>query len=435
MVSLGCPKARVDSEVMLAQLQNASYGLSKTPRGADAIVINTCSFLQASTQESIDTILEMADYKSKGKCKCLVVTGCLPARYGDELGPELPEVDAFLTLAEEERLVEVLDAHLGVRTRTHASVDVAFAPRVRTTRGGSAYLKIAEGCNRHCSFCTIPAIRGPQRSRSIDSLLQESRQLVTMGAKELVLIAQDLTAYGTDVGNKNALVQLIDALEGIDGLHWIRLMYAYPWNLSEALIERLGAGRKLLPYLDMPLQHVSERVLRDMRRSVSREEQVNLLRALRSVPDLVLRSTFITGFPGETEAEFEELCDWLQEVQFDRVGVFAYSPEPGTAAAAREDQIPEEIREARRDRLMTLQQGIHEQRLRRLLGRELEVLVEGASAQHPLVMEGRYYGQAPEVDGVVYLSFDESDAEVAPGDLVQVRIDEVREYDLMGEVQ
>ena len=431
LVSLGCPKTRVDTEVMWGVLHQKGWTLTPDPEAADAIVVSTCAFLQSSIEESIDTILECADFKA-GRCKRLVVAGCLPSRFQDDmenLKASLPEVDAFLTTRQIDGILAAIEPHV------YPDPDGDFyLARQTAERQSFAYLKVSEGCNRRCAFCTIPLIRGPQISRPIHSLVQEARQLAESGARELVLVAQELTGYGSDLGIKDGLLRLLDELEPIDGIDWIRLMYTYPWNFTEPLIERLGQG-KILPYVDIPLQHVSQHILDDMRRHVTQEAQDRLLRRLRQIPGMILRTSLIAGYPGETEADVDELVQWLREIRFDRVGVFEYSAEPGTPAGDRPDQIPLELRTQRRDRLMAAQQEIHAQKMAELIGQHLTVLVDGYSPEHELVQQGRYYGQAPEVDGQVYLSYESCDRDTADiGEFVHVEIVEASEYDLVGNV-
>lgn len=438
VVSLGCPKARVDTEVMIGRMREAGYELTPFPELADAIVVNTCSFLQSAIDESIDTILEMADHKVDGPCKNLIVTGCLPSRFGQELAVELPEVDTFLGTSDLYRIGDALKRELPdrayIREGSYLYENEPGAGRFQTTRGASAYLKIAEGCNRTCTFCIIPGIRGKQRSRPIDVVVDEARLLAAQGIKEVVLVAQDLTSYGTDLGDKRSLVQLLRKLEAVPGLEWIRLMYAYPWNFTDELLDIVRNSDKVVRYIDMPLQHINARILKDMRRNVQRDKQADLIRRLRDIDGMVLRTTLITGFPGETDAEFQELADWIQEVEFDRLGVFAYSEEPGTPAAERTDQVEQAVREARRDHIMALQQDIHARKMAAMIGKKLQVLVDGPSEEHPLVLEGRYYGQAPEIDGSVFLSYDDGGRLAMPGEMVHVTIEQAAEYDLLGVV-
>ena len=437
VVSLGCPKARVDTEVMVGLLDREGWSLSDDPDDADAYLVNTCSFLQSSTEESIETILELAQHKADKAGRKLIVAGCLPSRYGAELATELPEVDTFLGTSDIHRIAEAVTGSLPDRAYIRHGYSHLYEgtsdARAILSQGATAFLKLAEGCNRTCTFCIIPTIRGKQRSRPVDQVVAEARRLADAGVKEVVLVAQDLTSYGTDLGDKRSLVTLIDALEQIDGLAWIRLMYAYPWNVSDDLLDRFRAGGKLLRYLDMPLQHISDRILKDMRRNVLRDQQRRLLARLREIDGMVLRTTFIAGFPGETDAEHRELCDWLGEVRFDRVGVFAYSEEPGTDAATRTDQVPVHVREARRDHLLEIQQPIHRAHMQALVGTTQRVIVDGPSAEHPWVLSARTGGQAPEIDGEVLLDLDDPTLDVQPGMMVHVEITGAADYDLVGQ--
>ena len=431
LVSLGCPKTRVDSEVMLGLLRREGWKLTPDPEKADAIIVSTCAFLQSSIEESIDEILDCADYK-QGRCKRLIVAGCLPSRYKDnmdELRSSLPEVDDFLLTNQIADIVHALEP----AKRSDPDKDFCL-DRDLATRQSYAYLKVSEGCNRRCSFCAIPLIRGKQVSRPIDSLVREAESLAQKGVRELVLVAQELTGYGTDLGMKNGLLDLIDRIEPIDGIEWIRLMYTYPWNFSEPLIERLGQG-KVLPYVDIPLQHVSQHILDDMCRHVDATEQDRLIRRLREIPGMVLRTSLIAGYPGETESDVDELETWMKEIRFDRLGIFEFSAEDGTLAATRAGQIPDEVKRERRERLMAVQQEIHAEKMRAMMGQELDILVDGISEEHEIVMEGRYYGQAPEVDGKVFLSYEQTDRDTAQtGDIVKVRVVDSSEYDLVGNV-
>ena len=431
LISLGCPKARVDSEVMLGLLHNEGWQLTPYPEEADAILISTCAFLQSSIEESIDEILEAADYK-QGRCKKLIVAGCLPSRFKsemEELKQSLPEVDAFIQTNSLHEIVHALNAP----KYTDPDSDYFLARRLAGKQSYS-YLKISEGCNRKCSFCVIPMIRGKQISRPMDSLVTEAKMLADNGVRELVLVAQELTGYGSDLGMEDGLLKLLDQIEPIDGISWIRLMYAYPWNFSDALVARVGRG-KILPYVDIPLQHVSQHILDDMRRHIDRASQDALLHKLRAIPNMVLRTSLIAGYPGETEEDVAELEAWMKEIRFDRLGVFDYSPEPGTPAGERKDQIPEEERKARRDHLMEVQQAIQAEKMAAMVGQTLDVLVDGYSEEHELVQEGRYYGQAPEIDGKIYLSYEACEREMVDiGEFVRVEVAESSEYDLVGRV-
>jgi ribosomal protein S12 methylthiotransferase len=438
MVSLGCPKARVDTEVMVGLMGKAGYALTADAGEADALVVNTCSFLESAVSESVETILELAKIKAAHPGRRLIVTGCLPSRYGDELVHELPEVDAFLGTSDLHRIADAVTGQLPDRAYIRQGMSHLYEgiedSRVTTTRGATAFLKLAEGCNRTCTFCIIPTIRGRQRSRPIPVLVEEARRLAAAGIREIVLVAQDLTSYGTDLGDRNSLVKLLRELESVDGIRWIRLMYAYPWNFTDELLDVIRTSEKVLRYVDMPLQHISERVLTEMRRNIQRDAQRRLLGRLREIDGMVLRTTFITGFPGETDADFQELVDWVEEVQFDRVGVFAYSQEAGTPAGDRKDQVPRKVREQRRDALMAAQQRIHRGRIAQLVGQTFDILVDGPSEEHGWVMEGRYYGQAPEIDGTVALSVEDPDIEVLPGTFVRATITGHADYDLVATV-
>lgn len=436
LVSLGCPKARVDSELMAGLMRGDGAELTDDPEEADTIVVNTCAFLESATQESIDTILELANLKTEGRCEQLIVTGCLVQRYGEELPNALPEVDVFLGTNELNKISGAVRGELPERSYLSygSYLYEAGDPRLPITLGGSTYLKIAEGCNRTCSFCIIPDIRGKQVSRGIPDLLREAKLLTDMGIKELVLVAQDLTSFGIDRGLRDGLERLLGGLQEVDGLDWIRLQYCYPWNFTDGLVEILRTADRVVPYVDMPLQHINQRILKSMRRNIQRDGQKRIIEKLRGVDGMVLRTTFITGYPGETDAEFQELCDWVREVEFDRMGVFPYSAEKGTLAADMPDQVDDGVKVARQEQLMLMQQGIAEKRNKALIGRTLDVLVDGPSEQHEYVLEGRYYGQAPEIDGCVYLSFPDEAPYVAPGQFVKVEIEQATPYDLMGVV-
>lgn len=437
MVSLGCPKNRVDSEVMAGKLQEGAYELVPDPATADVIVVNTCAFIEPATEESIDTVLQMARYKEEGTCKKLVVTGCMVQRYGQSLEGELPEVDYFLGTGEYHRITEVLAARAGAVQRTHVDVPLyvhdELAPRLQSWSPHSAYLKISEGCDHRCAFCIIPTLRGRLRSRSVPSLVHEARGLVEAGVVELNLVSQDSTAYGRDLDDGSSLAGLLQGLSELDGLAWIRLHYAYPHGLPDGLLEQLAGNDKVVPYLDIPLQHASGRVLRAMRRGVTRAGQERILDRVRAaVPDLTVRTTFIVGFPGETESDFAELVDFVRAQRFDHVGVFPFCREDGTAAAELDEQVPTEVAEERRDVLLAVQRAISAERLAGWVGREADVLVEGVSAESELLLRGRTAWQAPDVDGQVYLA--SAPAGVAAGQILPARITQAGDYDLVGEI-
>ena len=442
MISLGCPKNRVDSEVMVGQIQeDGEFDMTEDVGDADIAVVNTCGFIEDSKKESIDEILEMTQRKEAGDLEKVVVTGCLSQRYSEELEKEIPEVDTFLGTKTFTAINEALRGELDQKSYIQPGsfiMDNEIA-RTNTIRGGTAYLKIAEGCSRSCSFCIIPKIRGKQNSRTIDDVVSEAKRLGEQGMKEIILVAQDMTSYGIDLNpreNQDYLVRLLRRLEEEDlgDVEWVRMLYMYPWNFTDELLEILQIGEKVLPYVDMPLQHVNKRILRSMRRNITRDKQKELIDRIRAVDEMVLRTTFITGYPGETDEEFRELYDWVEEVEFDRVGVFTYSKEEGTRAAELDDQVPEEVKIERRNALMELQQEISLRKNREWIGYTTDVIVDGISEEHDLVFEGRHYGQAPDIDGKVYLSFDYGGDLPTAGDMIEVEITDATEYDLRGVV-
>jgi ribosomal protein S12 methylthiotransferase len=439
MISLGCPKNRVDSEVMVGLIQqDGSFEMVGSPEEADIVVVNTCGFIDNAKKESIDTILEMIELKTEGALEKVVVTGCLSQRYSAELVKEIPEVDTYLGTQTFPMITKALKGELSDRSYIQPGSflmdnDVA---RTNTIRGGTAYLKIAEGCSRSCSFCIIPKIRGNQRSRTIEDVVAEARRLGAAGVKEIVLVAQDMTSYGIDLdakNNRDYLERLLVALdEQAHEISWVRLLYMYPWNFTDRLIEIMGSSNKILPYVDMPLQHINARILKSMKRNIQRDKQYNLIARLRAMDDVVLRTSFIVGYPGETEEEFQELYDWVKEVEFDRVGVFTYSPEENTVAGELPDQVEEHVKIERYNRLMELQQEISARKNQQWVGQTTEVIVDGVSEEHDYVLEGRHYGQAPDIDGVVYLSFDYGGDAPTPGTIVEVEIQDASAYDLTG---
>ncbi len=435
MVSLGCPKNLVDSEVMLGTLQGSGYALTRDPAEADVIVVNTCTFIGPARQESVDTILEMAEHKRTGRCRRLVVAGCLVQQNHDELQATLPEVDAFVGLNDIERIAEACALSAG--SRFEASRGVARylythdSPRLLATPGYSAYLKVSEGCDHDCSFCAIPSFRGAQRSRSIGSIVTEAKHLAGAGVVELNLIAQDSTDYGTDLRDGTTAAALLRALDGVEGLRWVRVMYAYPNRITEEFIDALASGRRIARYLDMPLQHADTGLLKAMRRGGSAASHARLIARLRArVPGIALRTTFIVGFPGETEQRFGALLRFVDETEFDHVGVFTYSEEKGTSAASLPDDVPAGLKEERRARLMAMQERIAARRHRALIGKTLDVLVEGAHEESEMILCGRTEGQAPEIDGRVLIT--DAPGPLWPGHLVPVRILEAHPHDLVG---
>jgi ribosomal protein S12 methylthiotransferase len=432
MATLGCPKNRVDSEVMLGTLGARGYTLVERPEDASVIVVNTCAFIGPAKQESVDTILELAEYKKSGRCNTLVVTGCLSQRYGPELAKEMPEVDHFLGTGAYVQIGDLLAAEAAPRQvipDPHYVHD-ARTPKVNSSPKWTAYLKISEGCDNACAFCIIPTLRGAQRSRPIDDLVAEARTLAASGVRELNLVAQDLTAYGHDLPGRPQLHQLLEALCAVD-VRWIRLHYAYPRVFPDALIEVMAREPKIAKYLDMPLQHSSDRLLRSMRRGRDSAFLVALLAKLRArVPGLTFRTSLIAGLPGETEEDFELLKEFVRTQRFERMGCFQYSDEEGTAAYDFPDKVPQKVIERRWREVMAIQKRINREQNRALIGKRLEVLVEGPSPESEHLLVGRHEGQAPDIDGVVYIN----DGFGYPGELVTVEVTEAHDYDLVGRV-
>ncbi len=434
--SLGCDKNLVDSEVMLSLLAKDGFTITDDENDAEIAVVNTCSFILDAKQESINTILELSDLKDEGKLKVLIVCGCLAERYADELKEEIPAIDAVLgTMAIPEIVEAVKKALDGEQVAIFPSIDrelPEFAGRMVTTGGHYAYLKIAEGCNKRCTYCAIPAMRGKYRSYPMEHLLKEARYLVEeVGVKELILVAQETTLYGVDLYGEKKLPTLLKELSKIDGLRWIRILYCYPEEITEELIDVMSSEPKVLHYLDVPIQHASDTILKRMGRRTSRAELEEKIVMMRNrIPDICLRTTLISGFPGETEEDFEIVKEFVSKMRFDRLGVFAYSKEEGTPAAEMPDQIPEEVKESRRDELMLIQQEIAFRKAEERIGEEYDVLVEGRIPEDDIYV-GRTYLDAPEVDGFVFF---ESDRELVSGELVRVRIVDCNEYDLIGEL-
>jgi ribosomal protein S12 methylthiotransferase len=433
LASLGCPKNRVDSEVMLAIAERAGYRPTADPSSADAIIVNSCGFIQAAKEESIQTILDLAEHKLTGRCKKLVVTGCLSQRYPEELAAELPEVDHFLGTSDVVLIERVLK---GAAKRVQVGsagrwVMSARNPRRLSTRGGSAFLKLSEGCDRRCSFCAIPQVRGRQRSRSLGDLEREAKRLAAEGVREMNLVSQDSTAYGKDRDDGANLAEIVERVAEIPGVDWVRIHYLYPGKLPDRLLALWAEHPRVLPYVDLPLQHVSDKLLRLMRRGHDGRSVRRLVARLKSrIPDLVLRTAFIVGHPGEDEADHQELLDFVRTEEFDRLGVFAYSDEPGTRSAGILPKVPARTAERRAREVMALGRQILRRKNRALLGRELDVLVEGPSEESEFVMVGRHAGQAPEIDGSVFLS----GGEARPGGIHRARIVRAVDEDLLGEL-
>ncbi len=436
LVSLGCPKNLVDSEIMLGFLTKAGFTITNREQEADVLIVNTCSFINDAKEESIMTILELARLKEEGSCKAILVTGCLAQRYPKELTDEIPEIDGLLgTGAVPEIAGAVRDVLSGEKVsliRSPGFLHDANVPRLQSTPPYTAFLKIAEGCDNCCSYCIIPRIRGSFKSRPVDDIVSEAANLAAGGVRELVLVAQDTTRYGVDLYGKPALAGLLKHLAALNGPIWLRLLYTYPDLLSDELIELMAIEKKVCRYLDMPLQHASNTVLARMNRRGSRDDIVRLIEKLRSaLPGVTLRTSFITGFPGETETDFLELLDFIREVKFDRVGIFTYSQEENTAAANMPDQVPEEIKSERRDRAMAIQREISLERNMKKVGSIIPVLIEGLYSMEPFKYFGRSEGDAPDIDGKVYIL---SNKELNPGDIVQVLVTGAAEYDLTGEL-
>jgi ribosomal protein S12 methylthiotransferase len=444
MISLGCPKNLVDSEVMMGVLRRHGFALTPDAAEADVVVVNTCGFIDAAKQESVDTILELAELKKTGALEKLVVAGCLVERYREDLQREIPEIDAVLGTSQIERIAEAVSD-----PRSFSRQELAVAgrdaitylysdqtPRVLATAPHSAYIKISEGCDRPCTFCVIPEMRGHFRSRSPESILREVEQLGAAGTREVTLIAQESTLYGSDLGLRNGLADLLDRMAEAGAVDWIRFLYAYPTTATDRLFEVMGRHERLCSYLDVPLQHAARNVLKRMKRPGDGAYYTRLVeRARAAVPDIAIRTTFIVGFPGETEEDFEELADFVRSARFDRLGVFTYSDEEGTEAYDLDGKVDPAVAESRRDRLMEVQREISLERNRALVGRRVRVLMEGRSEETDLLLQGRMASQAPEIDGVVLVN-ELGDDERVPeeGEFVTVEITDAHEYDLVGRI-
>ena len=434
-ISLGCDKNLVDSEVMLGLLDKKGYQIVDSEEDADIIVVNTCCFIHDAKEESIQTILEMAEYKKEGKLKALIVTGCLAQRYQQEIIDEIPEVDAVLGTTSYVHIVEAVEEALAGNGHVVLE-DVDALPDVKekrlvTTGGHYAYMKIAEGCDKHCTYCIIPKLRGNYRSVPMEKLLAEAKDLADQGVKELILVAQETTVYGKDLYGEKSLHKLLRELCKISGIQWIRILYCYPEEIYDELIQTIKEENKVCHYLDLPIQHASDAVLKRMGRRTSKAQLVGIIEKLRKeIPDISLRTTLITGFPGETQEQHEELKDFVDEMEFDRLGVFTYSPEEDTPAATMADQIPEEVKEERQAELMELQQEIAFDLAEDMVGREVLVMIEGKVADENAYV-GRTYKDAPNVDGLIFINTDE---ELMSGDFARVRVTGALEYDLIGEL-
>ena len=431
LVSLGCPKNLVDSEGALGEIVRAGHEIVVDNFRADAIVVNTCGFIESARAESVEAVLEALEHKESGSCKAVIVIGCLAQRFADDLAKEMPDVDAFLGVGHAGKIAEAIESALGGERGSIESnpppVWVEHAERVQSTPPWTAYLKISDGCDNRCAYCAIPDIRGTFRSRPEELILDEAKRLAERGVKEIVLVGQDLTQYGEDLGQHNAVPGLLEKLGGIDALRWIRLLYCYPTKVTPELIQAIASVDKVAKYMDLPLQHGDDTILRAMNRRGSVEDYVRLIDEVREkCPEIALRSSFIVGFPGETEAAFDNLLAFVETIRFDRVGVFTYSREEGTPAAnLKRDLVSERTAVKRYKKLMKLQQGISLEKNQSFIGKEMDVLVEGYTDDGVF---GRSYRDAPEIDGVVYLPGSEAE----PGDFVKSVITEAGEYDLIG---
>ena len=434
-ISLGCDKNLVDTEVMLGMLASRGYEMTNDEQEADIIVINTCCFIHDAKEESIQNILEMAEYKKNGSAKALIVTGCMAERYRQEILDEIPEVDEVLGTTAYDRILDAVDAALaGQHEVMTADLDALPLPetkRLVTTGGHFAYLKIAEGCDKHCTYCIIPKIRGNFRSVPMERLLKEAQDLAEQGVKELILVAQETTLYGKDLYGEKSLPKLLRELCKISGIRWIRILYCYPEEITDELIQVMKEEPKICHYLDLPIQHANDTILKRMGRRTSKQELIDIVQKLRKeIPDICLRTTLITGFPGETQEQHEEVMEFIDTLEFDRLGAFTYSPEEDTPAATFEDQIDEEVKEDRQADIMELQQEIAFDKAKDMIGREVLVMIEGKVADENAYV-GRTYRDAPNVDGLIFIN---TDVELISGDFAKVKVTGALDYDLIGEL-
>lgn len=436
MVSLGCPKNLVDAEVMLGVLSGQEYEITTNEKDADVIIVNTCSFIKEAKQESIDAILDLAERKHDGRCHTLIVSGCLPQRYQDELAKELPEVDIFIGTGDYPRIAEILAEKSGTTEQLRYIGDPDYIydenlPRLNSSPGWYSYLKIGEGCSNCCSYCIIPKLRGAYRSRPVEALVAEAEKLAARGVKELNVISQDITRYGSDMEDGTTLETLLRRLAAIEGIKWVRLLYAYPDGISDSLIALIRDEPKICKYLDIPIQHISDPVLQRMKRRSSEQQIRDLIAKLRSeIPGISLRTSLIVGFPGETAEDFSTLMQFVEQAQFDRLGVFCYSREEGTPAAEMSDQVSERIKRERYRKLMRAQARLSFRRNRALIDQTEQVIVEGYSEETELLLKGRSSRQAPDIDGQVYITSGTANV----GDIVTIRFTDSSDYDLIGEM-
>ena len=434
-ISLGCDKNLVDTEMMLGLLNKDGYTFTDDEHEADVVVVNTCCFIGDAKEESVNTILEMAELKKEGRCKALIVTGCMAQRYKQEILDEIPEVDGILGTSTYDEISNVLKKVLG-GSRESCFHDLnalpnVEVPRVVTTGGYYAFLKIAEGCDKRCTYCIIPDLRGSYRSVPMERLIEEAKQLASQGVKELILVAQETTLYGIDLYKKKSLPKLLHELCKIPGIQWIRIQYCYPEEITQELIETIREEEKICNYLDIPIQHASDRILKRMGRRTNQKQLREMIASLRSqIPDIALRTTLISGFPGETEEDQEEVMRFVDEMEFERLGVFAYSQEEDTPAAEFPDQVPQELKEERRDEIMELQQEISYEKSQSMIGKVLEVMIEGKVADENAYV-GRTYMDAPGVDGLIFIN---TDLDLMSGDFVRAKVTGALEYDLIGEI-
>lgn len=430
MVSLGCDKNRVDSEIMLGSMIKR-YDITSNPKMADIIVVNTCGFIESAKQESIDTILEMAQYKENGRCKLLIATGCLIQRYGEELKELIPEIDIMLGVNNYNDMDTVINNFIDNDSKTinidYSDENINEGERVLTTASHTAYIRIAEGCDNFCTYCAIPKIRGRFRSRKMENIIEEAKLLASKGVKEVILVAQDTTIYGRDLYKENKLHVLLEELSNIDQIEWIRLLYCYPEELYPELIDEMATNKKIVKYIDLPIQHISSRILKLMGRKVTREDIIEKIEYLREhIPSINIRTSLITGFPGESEEDFNEMKEFLEQYKLDKVGVFKYSQEEGTAASKMKDQIPEEVKEFRENELMMIQREVSKEINTLKINNIYDILVEGTNEDY---YYGRNYEMIPEVDGSVFFK---SDSDISIGSIVKVMITDTTEYDLIG---
>ena len=435
MVSLGCPKNLVDSEVMLGIIRDKDFTVTNDPAEADIIIVNTCGFIESAKEESINTILQMSEYKTQGNCRYLIVTGCLSQRYAADLAQNIPEVDAFVGTECFTDIAWVIEQVLNGKKVMHMeknqTAELQAMPRMLTTPDYMAYLKIAEGCDNCCSYCIIPKLRGPYTSRPYDEVLAEAKELAAHGIREIIVVAQDTTRYGEDLYGKLMLPQLLKDLNDLDGIEWIRVMYCYPNNFTDELINAFATLPKVCKYVDLPLQHASNRLLSSMNRYDTKEEVEQLLNKLRyAVSGIVIRTTFIVGFPGETDDDFKELKDFVEQQRFENAGVFQYSQEEGTVAGSMPNQIPDEIKENRYHELMALQAEISEELHQEMEGKELTVVIEGFDEENPQLAIARSYREAPEIDGNIFV---ENAADLQVGQFVKVRVVQGFTYEMVAE--